>query len=231
MCKDMETADYLLFLLQIFATMGELESGIQFLNGVGPRRAALLQKELGLVTLNDLIHLYPFRYIDRSSVQDIAEITPDLAYVQIRGRVVSRRLVNDKRLSVIVEDATGRMEMVFFKGLKWTYDRLEPGMTFLFFGKPQTFNGKLNIVHPEIDVPQEGSMAQGTLTGVYPSTEKLKNGGITGKVMCRLQSAAHRTLPVRDTGDASGLYTEGKSPCEPAVRPEEHTFPFGRLYP
>ena len=96
-----------------------------------------------------------------------------------------------KRLSVIVDDGSGQMEMVFFKGIKWNYERLKPGSTFLFFGKPSEFNGRLNIVHPEIDNPVAGGTeARGTLTGVYPSTEKLKNGGITGKVMCKLQSAA-----------------------------------------
>ena len=96
-----------------------------------------------------------------------------------------------KRLSVIVDDGTGQMEMVFFKVIKWNYERLKPGSTFLFFGKPSEFNGRLNIVHPEIDNPVAGGTeARGTLTGVYPSTEKLKNGGITGKVMCKLQSAA-----------------------------------------
>ncbi|MCQ2168552.1 MAG: ATP-dependent DNA helicase RecG [Bacteroidales bacterium] len=170
--------------------MGELQSGIQYLSGVGPKRAELLRKELGLETLNDLIHFYPFRYIDRSSIHNIADVVPDMAFVQVRARVVSRNLITIKHLSVIVEDATGRMEMVFFKGTKWNFERLEPGRTFIFFGKPQVFNGKINIVHPEVDVPQEGSMAQGTLTGVYASTEKLRNGGITGKVMCRLQAAA-----------------------------------------
>lgn len=170
--------------------MGELQSGIQYLSGVGPKRAELLRKELGLETLNDLIHFYPFRYIDRSSIHNIVDVVPDMAFVQVRARVVSRNLITIKHLSVIVEDATGRMEMVFFKGTKWNFERLEPGRTFIFFGKPQVFNGKINIVHPEVDVPQEGSMAQGTLTGVYASTEKLRNGGITGKVMCRLQAAA-----------------------------------------
>ncbi|MBO7628380.1 MAG: ATP-dependent DNA helicase RecG, partial [Bacteroidales bacterium] len=96
-----------------------------------------------------------------------------------------------KRLSVIVEDGTGQMEMVFFKGIKWNWARLVPESVFVFFGKPSLFNGKLNMVHPEVDVPQpEGSDLQGGLTGVYPSTEKLVNGGVTGKVMCKLQSAA-----------------------------------------
>lgn len=170
--------------------MGELGTSIQFLSGVGPKRAELLKKELGLETLDDLIHFYPFRYIDRSSIHRIADVRSNLAFVQIKAKVVSLTEVPHKRLSVIVEDDSGRMEMVFFKGIKWTKDKLVPGGTFIFFGKPQEFNGRYNIVHPEIDVPQEGSMTQSVLTGVYPSTEKLKTGGITGKVMCRLESSA-----------------------------------------
>ena len=193
--------------------MSELDTDIMYLKGVGPKRADLLKKELGVSTLGELIRLYPFRYIDRSSIQPIANVSQSLAYIQVLGKVVSRTLYGPssslldtsgerihwgaaKRLSVIVEDDSGRMEMVFFKAVKWNYERLVPGQSFIFFGKPSEFNGRWNIVHPEVDVPQEGSMAQGVLTGVYPSTEKLKNAGITGKVMCRLQSAAlARCLP------------------------------------
>ena len=187
--------------------MGELTTSIQYLSGVGPKRAELLRRELGVETLSDLIHLYPFRYIDRSGITPIAQIAPDLASVQLQATVVSRTLYGPnsavvsqetdpihwgavKRLSVIVQDASGQMEMVFFKGVRWNFQRLVPGATFLFFGKPQAFGTRLNIVHPEVDVPQEGALSQGALTGVYPSTEKLKTGGITGKVMCRLQQSA-----------------------------------------
>ena len=187
--------------------MGELETDIMYLKGVGPKRAELLKKELGIATIGDLIRLYPFRYIDRSSIQSIASVNQDVASIQIQAKVVSRSLFGPagsivktdgdkihfnaaKRLSVIVEDQTGRMEMVFFKGIKWNYERLAPGLTFIFYGKPSEFNGRYNIVHPEVDAPQEGNMSQGALTGVYPSTEKLKTAGITGKVMCKLQSAA-----------------------------------------
>ena len=169
--------------------MGELMSDIQFLPGVGPKRAELLKKELGLFTMGDLIRFYPFRYIDRSSVQKIASLTPDLAWVQVQARVVSQTEVPGKRLSVIVEDDSGRMEMVFFKGIRWNKERLQPGQVFVFFGKPQLFNGKINIVHPEVDPPQD-SGAPLTLTGVYNSTERLRNAGITGKVMCKMQRAA-----------------------------------------
>ena len=200
-----------------FAMMSELQTSVQFLSGVGPKKAALFRSELGIETLDDLIHLYPFRYIDRSSITPIANISPDLAYVQVQGRVVARNLINIKHLSVIIEDASGRMELVFFKGTKWVFDKLEPGRVFVFFGKPQLFNGKLNMVHPEIDAPQEGSLAQTSLTGVYPSTEKLKNSGVTGKFMCKIQQAAlslclqevQETLPdyiIKDMGLCSLQY-------------------------
>ena len=226
-----------------------LESDIQFLPGVGPKRAELLRKELGINTFGDLIRLYPFRYIDRSSIVPIREIRPDMAYIQIKARVIARELYGTggiiaadniygqnqdvsgsgtraatgsghdikfnlvRRMRVMVEDATGRLEVVFFKGIKWMYGKLEPGKEFVFFGKPTVFNGLVNIVHPEVDnAPDRQSTRSGsaqqtdalTMTGVYPSTEKLKNGGITGKAMCRMQEHAlnaclpdiEETLPV-----------------------------------
>ena len=210
--------------------MGAADTPIQYLPGVGPKRAALLEQELGLRTFGDLIHLYPFRYIDRSSIQRIADIRPDLAYVQVMARVVRSVLYGPsgsvfdpaagplrfnavKRLSVIVADASGELELVFFKGIKYNYERLTPGSVFVFFGKPAVFNGRINIVHPEVDVPPTASGASqaGTLTGVYSGTEKLRSAGITGRVMTRMMSAAlaqclpevQETLPeyvLRDNG-------------------------------
>ena len=175
--------------------MHEWDSKIQFLSGVGPKRASLLQRELEVETISDLLHLYPFRYIDRSKYTLIADVRPDLAWVQVKARVASRNLISMKHLSVIIEDESGSMEIVFFKGNKYIFEKLVPGSEFVFFGKPSLFNGKLNMVHPEIDSTSSVN-AQGTLTGVYPSTEKLKNGGITGKVMLKLiASALEQSLP------------------------------------
>ena len=188
---------------------------IQFLPGVGPKRAQLLDKELGIKTLGDLIHFYPFRYIDKSSFVRICDARPDMAYIQIKATVrridlygnSSASMAQDqsapvkyntiKRMSVWVADETGEMEMVFFKGIKWMHEKLRPGVPFIFFGKPVSFNGRINIVHPEVDTvshdsscdPQKAGAAA-RMTGVYTSTEKLKNGGITGKVMNKLMEAA-----------------------------------------
>lgn len=169
--------------------MSELGTSIKYLPGVGPKRAELLEKELGISTINDLIHFFPFRYIDRSVIQPIASINSTLSYIQFRGKVVSQQLHERKRLSVIVDDGSGRIELVFFKGIKWNSEKLLPGSEFIFYGKPQEYGGRINVVHPEIDPVQDGT-AQGGLTGVYPSTEKLRNGGITGKLMCKLVANA-----------------------------------------
>ena len=209
---------------------------IQFLPGVGPKRADLMRKELGVSTVGELLRLYPFRYIDRSSYNRIADARPDMAYVQVRATVMrvdlhgaagggagvpyenapaaGGRAAGDgsgikfnavKRMSVWVSDGSGEMEMVFFKGIKWMFEKLKPGMTFVFFGKPAAFNGRLNMVHPEVDavpagaggniavgnMPNCGAIGgSGTMTGVYPSTEKLKNAGVTGKVMNKIMEAA-----------------------------------------
>ena len=189
---------------------------IQFLPGVGPKRAELLGKELGISTVGELLRLYPFRYIDKSTFVRIADARPDMAYIQIKAKVIRTELYGKssssvspapegpkfnmvQRMSVWVGDGSGEMEMVFFKGIKWMYERLKPGAEFIFFGKPAAFNGRMNIVHPEVDAtsgkPVAGTIitpgsASGTMTGVYTSTEKLKNGGVTGKVMNKLMEAA-----------------------------------------
>ena len=190
---------------------GNLNMEIQFLPGVGPKRAELLHKELGISTLENLLRLYPFRYIDKSSFTRICDARPDMAYIQIRAKVLRVDLYGAgqqtmaqsgegvkfntvKRMSVWVSDGYGEMEMVFFKGIKWMHEKLKPGQEFIFFGKPTVFGTKLNIVHPEVDALTAEKMqmagAGARMTGVYPSTEKLKNAGITGKVMNKMVDAA-----------------------------------------
>ena len=209
------------------------DTSIQYLPGVGPKRAQLLESELGIRTLEDLVHLYPFRYTDRSSIVRIADVQPDLAQVQVRATVRKVRLFAKNgaelpagqlkynmvsRLSAMVADESGEMEMVFFKGVKWMHARLVPGSTFIFFGKPAVFGNRLNMVHPEVDAPDAGTT--GVLTGVYPSTEKLKNAGITGKVMLRLMGAAlQEILPaVRETLPDYILKEKGLVPLTYALR-------------
>ena len=181
----------------------DLDTSIQYLPGVGPKRAALLDSELGIATVGDLLRLYPFRYIDRSTIIPIAQVYPDLAQVQVKATVTRVKLFAKNgaelpeeklkfnmvsRMNIVVNDGTGEMELTWFKGIKWMFPRLKPGTTFIFFGKPQLFNNRLNMVHPEVDAPDSGT--SGVLTGVYTSTEKLKNSGFTGKTMLKLIGTA-----------------------------------------
>ena len=211
----------------------DMDTSIQYLPGVGPKRAELLQSELGISTVGDLVRLYPFRYIDRSTIVRIADVQPELAQVQIRATVYKVKLFAKNgaelpaeklkynavsRMSVMVGDGSGEMEMVFFKALKWMHERLVPGSTFIFFGKPALFNNRLNMVHPEVDAPDAGS--SGGLTGVYPSTEKLKNAGITGRAMTRMMaSALEGLLPVlKETLPDYVLKEKGLVPLTYALR-------------
>ena len=211
--------------------MNGLDMEIQFLPGVGPKRAELLKKELGVGTVGELLRFYPFRYIDKSSIVRIADARPDMAYLQMRARVLRVELFGNssaaaaapdpsasakenavkfntiKRMSVWIGDGSGEMEMVFFKGIKWMHEKLKPGSEWIFFGKPTSFNGRINMVHPEVDAPQAGQNSasgnsaadNGSMTGVYASTEKLKNSGVTGKVMNKIMAAAiERGLPAME---------------------------------
>ena len=151
-----------------------LNMDIKFLPGVGPKRAELIGKELGISTVGELLRLYPFRHIDKSSFVRICDARPDMAYIQIKATVRridlygnnSSAVTSDpaspvkynmvKRMSVWVVDGSGEMEMVFFKGIKWMYEKLKPGAEFIFFGKPTVFGTRMNMVHPEVDaVPGE----------------------------------------------------------------------------
>lgn len=197
----------------------ELNTDIQFLPGVGPKRADLLKKELAVETVGQLLRIYPFRYIDRSSLVRICDIRPDMAFIQLKAKVLRVELYGKgpspvyssiqyqneseelkfntiRRMCVWVGDETGELEMVFFKGIKWMFGKLRPGSEFIFFGKPSRFGNRVNIVHPDVDPVKDASgpattgFVAGSMTGVYPSTDKLKNGGITGKVMNKLMESA-----------------------------------------
>lgn len=183
------------------------ETEIQFLPGVGPRRAEVLKSEFGVRYASELLRIYPFRYIDRTSFVSIADVRSCEASVQVLAKVLRIRLFAQageiegekfkdlkfntvKRMAVTVGDGSGEMEMTFFKGIKWMFEKLSAGGEFIFFGKPSEYGGRFSIVHPEVDKPQGEQSAKGQLTGVYPSSEKMKSCGITGKVMCRIMQGA-----------------------------------------
>lgn len=174
---------------------------IMYLPGVGPKRAALLQKEFGVRNAADLLRIYPNRYIEKGGITAIRDVNPDAQSVQVKAFIKHIELVGTpsepikfnaiKRMNVTITDGTGEMTVTFFKGIKWMYAKLSAGGEYIFFGKPGIFNGRLNMVHPDVDDPKAGATIPDVeLTAVYPSGEKLKNAGITNKVMGKIMQSA-----------------------------------------
>jgi ATP-dependent DNA helicase RecG len=185
-----------------------LDTPVEYLKGVGPKRADLLRKELDISTFGDLLEYFPFRYVDRSRIQTIHEINNDLAYVQLIGRIARMQTIGKgpaSRLVAVLKDGTGEIELVWFKGTRWIRDKLIPDVDFLVFGKPTWFNGKYNIPHPEIDLASERTLSvTETLQPFYNSSEKLKSRGFNSKGFSKVM----RTL----TGSASGNLPETLPP-------------------
>ena len=172
---------------------------IKFLHGVGERRAAMLQRELGINTFGDLLYHFPFRYIDRSRIFRIAEITDDsAAYIQIRCRITGMQNIgagSKKRFVATASDGSGMVELIWFKGISWISKQLELNREYIVFGKPSFFNGTLNVVHPEIEsVLAAQNRVQNGVQGVYSTTEKLNSSHITTKVIYNLICTLWQTV-------------------------------------
>ncbi len=162
-----------------------LDNDIKYVPGVGEARARLLERELGIRTVGDLLSHYPFRYIDRTRIYRIAEITEasQLSYVQFRARVtgVSYAGVGRKRrFSVQVQDPSGAAELIWFQGIKWIEKKVEVGREYLVFGRPNFFRGELSIAHPELETIEQAlsRKTESGMQGIYPSTERL--GSVLG---------------------------------------------------
>ncbi len=169
-------------------------SDIMYLPGVGPKRADLLKKELEIATVKDLLYYFPYKHIDRSKFYKIEQIKGDMAYIQVKGRIISFSLQGQKykqRLSAKFADETGSIELLWFKGIKWIQQNLNTEKEYILFGKPSMFNNKINIVHPEIEeLNVHDQKITSALQAVYTVPEKLKKHYITTKVLEKLQQNA-----------------------------------------
>ncbi len=162
---------------------------IEYLKGIGPQRAELLQKELNMYTYGDLIQHYPFRYLDRTQFYRIAELDESMPYVQVRGRVRGKQLLGEGRkqrlAATLVDEAGDEMELVWFRGVKWMEKSLKNHTDYIVFGKPTEFNGKYNMAHPELEELAEEKQTTSFLQPVYHTTEKLKAHRIDSKVISK----------------------------------------------
>ncbi len=168
-----------------------LQTKIAYLKGVGPKKAEILQKELGVFTYQDMLNQFPFRYIDRSQIQKVANINDDTVYYQLIGTISNLQLIGKPRATRATarfSDDSGSIEIVFFRGLKWIKDRFKPGVRYVLFGKASEFNHNFNFVHPEIEEynPNDPLIGEG-LQGVYNSTERLRDNGLGPRTIAKLQ--------------------------------------------
>ncbi|WP_372750920.1 ATP-dependent DNA helicase RecG [Labilibaculum sp.] len=171
---------------------------IKFLPGVGPKRAAILNKELGIFSYEDLLYHFPYKYIDRTRFYEICEIHSKLPYIQVKGRITNIELIGEKRQQRLVayfSDGKNIMELVWFKGIKYIKSSLKPNTEYIVFGKPSEFNRKINVVHPELEeVAAKNTKLNASLQAFYLTTERMKNGFLNSKAIQKLQENALQSL-------------------------------------
>ena len=167
-----------------------LNTSIEFLKGVGPNRAKLLNSELKISTFKDLLFQFPFRYIDKTSYHKISEIQSINSEIQIIGKISDLKEVGigkKKRLVAKFIDDTGIINLVWFKTNRWLIDSIKLNTEYIAYGKLNSYNGKHSIAHPELELYNNENVKKRTkLTAVYPSTELLNRRGITNKVILNL---------------------------------------------
>lgn len=170
---------------------GFFETKIEFLKGVGPKRAKLLNEELDIHTFEDLIQHFPFRYEDRTQFHKISEIKSDEGFVQLKGKVSFKEIVGaqrKRRLVAYFQDGTGQIELVWFKGINWLSDKIRTGTHYVLYGKPTVFNGTYNISHPEMEVlTPRNEKGYGSFIPVYATTEKLKKNFLDSRAISKIQ--------------------------------------------
>ncbi|MCQ2288297.1 MAG: ATP-dependent DNA helicase RecG [Muribaculaceae bacterium] len=195
---------------------------LQYLQGVGPKRAELLARELDLHTFHDLLHYYPFRYIDRSTIHKVNEVNGEMPFIQLKGRFITFTTVGEgarKRLQALFTDGSGTIECVWFNRVKSIRESLKTGVEYLIFGKPAQFGHHYSIAHPEVDVYKPETAPQG-LMGVYNLTDKLRNRQISSRILQKLVKNLLNTTAVQhipDTLPASIVATRRLMPLNEAL--------------
>ncbi len=171
---------------------------LKYLQGVGPRRAELLAKELNIRSIEDLIYYFPYKYIDRSKTYKIAEISGQMPFIQLRGRILSYETIGEgrsARLTARFSDGTGVIELVWFKGIKFIKEKYKIDTEYTLFGKPALFGSRYNIAHPEID-PVDNELDKNTgLQGYYNTTDAMKRNFLNAKAIQKIIFTLFKNLP------------------------------------
>ncbi len=166
-----------------------LATPIEYLKGVGPKKGEALRKELEVHFFYDLLHHYPFRYIDKTKLNRIQDIEEDATHVQLRGKISGMSIIGEgrgRRMVATLYDGTGRIELVWFKGINYMRKVIEIGKEYMVYGKPNFYNRRASLPHPEVEVIDGPVSLQNRIQPVYPSTEKLKSKYLESKGIYRL---------------------------------------------
>ena len=162
---------------------------IKYLQGVGPQRAAILNKELNIFSFKDLLYYFPYKYVDRSGLYLIREIDGNMPYIQLRGRILSFETFGEGRQRRLVghfTDGTGVVDLVWFQGLKYVEGKYKANEEYIVFGKPAVFNGRINVAHPDIDPAADLKLSEMGLEPYYNTTEKMKRHNLNSHAVEKL---------------------------------------------
>lgn len=170
---------------------------IKYLQGVGPQRAELLNKELNVSSLHDLLYYFPYKYVDRSRLYYVHEIDGNMPYIQLKGQILSFETIGEgrnRRLVAHFSDGTGVVDLVWFQGIKYLLGRYKVHEEYIVFGKPTVFNGRINVAHPDIDPAKDLILSTMGLQPYYNTTEKMKRSGLNSHAMEKLVKNAFALL-------------------------------------
>lgn len=181
---------------------------IKYLQGVGPQRATVLNKELNLFSLHDLLYYFPYKYVDRSRLYYIHEIDGNMPYIQLKGEILSFETLGEGRQRRLVghfSDGTGIIDLVWFQGIKYLLEHYKTRTEYIVFGKPTVFNGRINVAHPDMDPSGELTLSTMGLQPYYNTTERMKRGFLNShgleklmkNALALLQEPLAETLPPR----------------------------------
>ena len=170
---------------------------IKYLQGVGPQRATMLNKELNIFSLRDLLYYFPYKYVDRSRLYYIHEIDGNMPYIQLKGQILSFETMGEgrqRRLVAHFSDGTGVIDLVWFQGVKYLMGKYKAHEEYIVFGKPTVFNGRINVAHPDIDPAKDLSLSGMGLQPYYNTTEKMKRSGLNSHAFGKLVANAFALL-------------------------------------
>lgn len=190
---------------------------IKYLSGVGPQRAAVLNKELGIYSLHDLLYYFPYKYVDRSRIYSIYELDGNMPYIQLKGEILSFEDVGEgrnRRLVAHFSDGTGVVDLVWFQGVKYIIGKYKIRQEYIVFGKPTVFNGRINIAHPDVDAVADLKLETMGLRPYYNTTEKMKRSSLNSHAIEKMMATVVKLLsdPLPET-------------LSPAILHEHHLMP------